>query len=220
MLRVISEAQPTWIIGENVGGFINMGLDDCISDLETEGYEVQPLIIPACAVNAPHRRDRVWIVAYSKSRETLTAEQRGLHPESGGEDRSVKHGKDNAAIDVVSHADANRFNGNDAGHGAGEISQQQKAEIFRGEFNTDTGNERLQGCQRHPPHEQGQAAHESITECNNAWHEPWLEAATRLCRVDDGLPRQVDRVDRLKALGNAIVPQVAAEIMRAILNAS
>lgn len=63
MLRVISEARPTWVIGENVAGFIGMGLDDCVSDLEREGYEVQPIVIPACAVGAPHRRDRVWIVA-------------------------------------------------------------------------------------------------------------------------------------------------------------
>jgi len=67
MLRVISEARPTWVIGENVGGFISMGLDDCISDLEAEGYTVQPFVIPACAVNAPHRRDRVWIVALTPS---------------------------------------------------------------------------------------------------------------------------------------------------------
>lgn len=48
------------------------------------------------------------------------------------------------------------------------------------------------------------------------WSENWLEVATRLCRVDDGLPRRMDRNPRLKALGNAIVPQVAEEIMRAI----
>jgi DNA-cytosine methyltransferase len=63
MFRVIQEVRPHWIIGENVAGFIGMGLDESISDLEREGYSVQAFIIPACAVNAPHRRDRVWIVA-------------------------------------------------------------------------------------------------------------------------------------------------------------
>ena len=65
MFRVIKEVRPRWIIGENVAGFVNMALDECITDLEMEGYEVQPYIVPACAVNAPHRRDRVWIVAHN-----------------------------------------------------------------------------------------------------------------------------------------------------------
>jgi DNA (cytosine-5)-methyltransferase 1 len=67
MLRVISQVRPTWIVGENVPGIINMELDRCVSDMEAEGYEVQPLIIPACAVNAPHRRDGVWIVGNATS---------------------------------------------------------------------------------------------------------------------------------------------------------
>jgi site-specific DNA-cytosine methylase len=65
MLRVISEVKPSWIIGENVAGIINMEFEQMLSDLEVQGYEIQPLIIPACAVNAPHRRDRVWIIAHS-----------------------------------------------------------------------------------------------------------------------------------------------------------
>jgi len=67
MLRVIREAGPTWIVGENVAGIVNMALDQVHADLEAEGYEVESIIIPACAVDAPHRRDRVWIVANSTS---------------------------------------------------------------------------------------------------------------------------------------------------------
>jgi len=63
MLRVIREARPAWIIGENVAGIVNLALDTVCADLEAEGYEVEPIIIPACAVDAPHRRDRVWIIA-------------------------------------------------------------------------------------------------------------------------------------------------------------
>src|SRR3990172_7387982 len=65
MFRVIKEIRPTWVLGENVAGFVSMGLDDALSDLEAEGYETQSFIIPACAVGAPHRRDRVFIVAYA-----------------------------------------------------------------------------------------------------------------------------------------------------------
>lgn len=65
MFRLIQEIRPNWVIGENVAGLINMGLDQVLSDLEGEGYTCQTFIVPACAVNAPHRRDRVWIVAHS-----------------------------------------------------------------------------------------------------------------------------------------------------------
>lgn len=72
MLRVIREVRPRWIIGENVRGLLswNEGVvfDEVCSDLESEGYEVQAFIIPAASVNAPHRRDRIWFVAYSDSK--------------------------------------------------------------------------------------------------------------------------------------------------------
>lgn len=64
MFRVIQETKPAWVVGENVAGFVNMGLEDSISDLESERYEVQSIIIPAAGVGAPHRRDRIWIVAW------------------------------------------------------------------------------------------------------------------------------------------------------------
>jgi len=71
MLRVIGEVQPTYVVGENVSGLIswNGGLvfHEVQTELEAKGYEVQPFILPACAKNAPHRRDRVWFVAYSNS---------------------------------------------------------------------------------------------------------------------------------------------------------
>ena len=65
MLRVISELRPAWVVGENVAGIVNMALDQVYADLENEGYAVQALIIPACAVDAPHRRDRCAIVAWN-----------------------------------------------------------------------------------------------------------------------------------------------------------
>jgi len=64
MLRVISEIKPTFVLGENVPGIIKSALDTVLFDLETIGYTCQAFTIPACAVDAPHRRDRVWILAY------------------------------------------------------------------------------------------------------------------------------------------------------------
>lgn len=74
MLRIIKEVRPAWVLGENVTGIVNMELDKVLSDLESEGYETQAFIIPACSVDAPHRRDRIWIVA--NSARTLSHRER------------------------------------------------------------------------------------------------------------------------------------------------
>jgi DNA (cytosine-5)-methyltransferase 1 len=69
MLRAIKEIQPTWVIGENVRGLVSWGgglvFHEVCNDLEREGYEVQPFLIPAASVNAPHKRERIWFIAYS-----------------------------------------------------------------------------------------------------------------------------------------------------------
>jgi len=71
MLRTIREVQPRWVVGENVFGLVNWSgglvFHEVQADLEAQGYEVQPYILPAVSVNAPHRRDRVWFVAHSKN---------------------------------------------------------------------------------------------------------------------------------------------------------
>lgn len=146
MFESIRLIRPDWVIAENVAGLVSWSeglvLEQVCSDLESEDYEVQPFIIPACAVNAAHRRDRVWIVANRKS---------------GGQWRSESER-------------------NNSGKSKKKIGSRNR----------------------------------------NDWDKNWVEVATRLCRVDDGLPRRLDRNPRLKALGNAIVPQVAEEIIRSI----
>ena len=67
MLRVIREAQPRWVVGENVTGIINMALDDVLSSLEDEGYTTKTFNIPAVGADAKHFRKRIWIVAHSTS---------------------------------------------------------------------------------------------------------------------------------------------------------
>ena len=87
MLRTIREIQPTWVVGENVRGLTNWNgglvFDEVQADLEAEGYEVTPFLLPACAVNAPHRRDRIWFVAYSASASQGAKELRQIRPENG-----------------------------------------------------------------------------------------------------------------------------------------
>ena len=185
MLRVIRLTKPTWVIGENVGGLVTwnegMVLEQVCADLEAEGYEVQPLIIPACAKNAPHRRDRVWIVANSDSKRERAGrgevqEKDGEIPQRNHNAKPVNTSKDNAP-------DTQRQGQQEPQH---QHYSQDKEEAEAG---VDNRFER------------------------QSWDQDWLEVATRLCGVDDGVSK---RVDRLKALGNAIVPQVAIEIMKAI----
>ena len=171
MLRVIREARPTWVVGENVSGIINMALDEVITDLESEGYEVEPLIIPAVSKNAPHRRDRVWIIAYSKS---VTPEKQATYK------RDEHQQERNKVWNTVRPDYGNASDSDNIG------------------IRFDQGG-------------QGQVA---VT--RSSWDSDWLQVATELCRVDDGVPGPVDRNKRLKALGNAIVPQVAYEIFKAI----
>ncbi len=85
MLRVIRELRPTWVIGENVPGIINLALDQVLTDLENEGYEAQAFIIPACGVDAPHRRDRVAIVAYSNGKQLGWVRPQGNPEKDAGE---------------------------------------------------------------------------------------------------------------------------------------
>lgn len=81
MLRVIQEVQPPWVVAENVYGLLTIEngvlFEKVLSDLEGEGYDVQPYIIPACSQNAPHRRDRIWIIANTqeKSYRRYSSEQ-------------------------------------------------------------------------------------------------------------------------------------------------
>ncbi len=105
MLRVISEIRPTWVIGENVAGIVSMALDTVLSDLESIGYTCQAFIIPACAVDAPHRRDRCSIVAYTNSRPFRS----GHEPEPGkAEHAEFGTGSSNCSRNV-SNTNGQRF---------------------------------------------------------------------------------------------------------------
>ena len=186
MLRVISEARPRWVLAENVRGIVWVALDTVLADLEDEGYATEALIIPACAVNAPHRRDRVWIIAHSEDKRART--QPRQREKDGLQRRSVykRQGKGR-----------NPMGTSDSG---------------RSKNTSDSGNKRLEGGG-----DEKRKDNPMYSRRTN-WQKNWLEVAARFCRVDDGLPSWVhsDRVKRLKALGNAIVPQVAYEILEKI----
>ena len=119
--RLVKEIRPTWIIAENVAGHINLGLEDVLADLESEGYNVQTFLIPACAVDAFHRRDRVWIVAHSNAKCGASAKQKRQH--EGAEDSSGSGANGLDARADVAHSEKLQRDG------GGEHSQQSKRQI-------------------------------------------------------------------------------------------
>ena len=105
MFRLIKECRPTWVIGENVIGIVKLGLDEVLTDLENEGYATRTFNIPACAVGAPHLRQRVWIIAHSdskgepdgsidaKAQGELGNRDTGTRPEDVADPQSERHGR-------------------------------------------------------------------------------------------------------------------------------
>lgn len=180
--RIIREVNPTWCILENVYGLLTLekGLvfESLLSELEGIGYEAQPFIIPAVAVNAPHRRDRVWIIA-------CNTEYNGQHGAKDTEG-SPERGDDNET-------------------GSKEVREPKRADSLWNVFET------------------------------RDWDNNWREVASSTCnvRMDDGfseglvqlsdggtITRAKWRQQAIKAYGNAIVPTVAIEIMKAMREAS
>ena len=84
-LELFGEIRPRWIVGENVPGIVDWSeglvFEQVCSDMENEGYEVQPFVLPACGVNAPHKRNRIWFVAHraDSGSEDMCQREDGLH---------------------------------------------------------------------------------------------------------------------------------------------
>jgi DNA (cytosine-5)-methyltransferase 1 len=196
MLRCIKEVKPRWIIGENVRGLVSwnggMVFDEVCDDLEREGYEVQPFLIPAASVNAPHQRQRIWFVAYSNNNGTHTRFEQ-VQSENGEVPKwnnYTEFSNSNSSIDVT-NSNCNIIQARQIEGILAKQSKQKQTRRF--------SNECLQ---------------------NN-----WINFPTKppICGGDDGLPRELDNItfpkwrnESIKAYGNAIVPQVAHQIFKAI----
>lgn len=176
MFNLVKKYRPSWVIGENVAGHFSMGLDQVLFDLESEGYSATTFIIPACAINAPHRRDRLWIIANRPSESGATSSKRENSSPEEGKLRGM-----GSKTDILSNSNSWRQSG------SGEYEQS---------VNTEKGENRK--------------AISSFTSCGQ---EQWA-VEPELGRVANGIP---DRMDRLKCLGNAVVPQIPYQIGLAIM---
>ena len=98
MLRAIREIQPSWVVGENVRGLTNWNgglvFDEVQSDLEIEGYQVLPFLLPACSINAPHRRDRIWFISFKNPNGI--GQEWGLHKRKPQNANGKQFSKSNA----------------------------------------------------------------------------------------------------------------------------
>lgn len=229
MLRVIREVQPTWVVAENVRGIVSIdrGLvfERVHTELEANGYEVQTFCIPACAVDAPHKRDRVWFIAHTKGIGTRRESCEIYREDWRQNNEWLPYPLDTSTGSSTNGAHEQRERRECGGSSGG------KSEAPAGNGNRNASNtEGLRWNYGKAKDERKTAAYVHTLNDENGlskgWYETWIQAATRLCRVDDGLPRELDgitvpkwRRESLKAYGNAIVPQIAFTIFQAIQNA-
>jgi DNA (cytosine-5)-methyltransferase 1 len=195
MLRAIQEIKPTYVIAENVFGITNIdgGLvfEQVCLDLEAEGYEVQPFIIPAVSKNAPHRRDRCWFIAYSSGNANGLQTKRGMEVDGQLLDRQYREKTSNRFNNFTKNAN---------------VSDSNATRLYKQHL-SQKSIEKGSRCR-------------SFNETRDFSRFP---SQSPICSGNDGLSTKLDgitfpkwRNESIKGYGNAIVPQVAFEIFKAL----
>jgi DNA (cytosine-5)-methyltransferase 1 len=227
MLRVIREVRPRFVVAENVRGLVNwsegMVFETVLTDLESEGFEVFPVILPAAGVNAPHRRDRIWFIAYRNNAPTK---------------HHIPTGRDVSASTLQQSATDTKNSGYRGG--SGEERQERRKGLLQRKCEGSTLGREIEGCSRiwNAPDTDGellehrdgkretgerteQAKRIEPFDGSRSWET--FPTEPPLCGGDDGLSKELDgitfpkwRKQSIKAYGNAIVPQVALQIFKAI----
>jgi len=192
MLRCIKEVKPRWVVGENVRGLVNWNgglvFNEVYDDLEREGYEVQSFLIPAAGVNAPHQRYRIWFIAYSKLHEVNNTNTRT----SSNKERDVRRREEsNVSNSLYSNGNA-----------------------------TNSNTTRI--YEQHIASESNKKKQFSRTSFERRDFSLFPTKPT-ICGGDDGISRELDSItfskwrnESIKAYGNAIVPQLAHQLFKAI----
>jgi DNA (cytosine-5)-methyltransferase 1 len=190
MLRAIREIQPSWVVGENVRGLTNWNgglvFDEVQTELEAEGYEVLPFLLPACAINAPHRRDRIWFIAYSNCN--------GLYKCNSQYEITTTDGRINALSNF------NESNGN------GIITDTDITRIHEQYITSITNKEK----------QHTRSSFEARCFSTFPTEPPICGADDGLPKELDNITFSKWRNESIKAYGNAIVPQVAYQIFKSI----
>ena len=223
ILSIVQRKRPSWCVFENVYGHVSMGLDEVLSDLEREAYATRPFIVPACAADAPHRRDRVWIIARNvahadsepKGEQVRGSHSKQINSAAEREWAAARDGFTDRRQDVA-HAASLHSDGSGKHTQQSERQEPQPGDSRSSDDVAHAASQRQQGSRLHgrPKHQtqdqDGQADRADNSSQGNA--QFWLSEPA-VGRVANGIPR---RVDRLKGLGNAIVPQIAMRIGQTI----
>ena len=198
MFRLVKELRPTWVIGENVSGHIKLGLDTVLENLESEGYSARAFSISASSIGAVHQRERVWILAHSGC-----TQHEGAFFGSQDEDETRKEtankferSSETSHLDV---ADTEGIVSNGREHRQHTEEGDTEGQARRESSNVaHTDIEGLEGrwsqCELREGQEEGQIG----------WSQ-WWESEPSVGRVAHGVSK---RVDRLKSLGNSLVPMI------------
>ena len=200
MRRAIREIEPTWVVGENVRGLTNWSggvvFEEVCADLEACGYEVQPVLLPACAVGTPHRRDRIWFVAYSNSNGFNQCDsQNEKHP---GKTR----------FDALNDVNENDEQWNVVNSMRERCEGSIPTNIF-GQFSNEKNSNEINLL--------------SIRRWRKKLSFERFPTQSPICGGDDGLPTELDgitfskwRNESIKGYGNAVVPQLVLSIFKTI----
>ena len=216
MLRIIKSCQPRYVLAENVAGHVTMGLDQVLTDLEDQGYTTRPIIVPACAKNAPHRRDRVWIIGQLTANTNDTG-NRTSRSYIDQEQQTIEQGWEKQSFfefsrhdEAMANTDSIRCRGGNC-KGCPDCKRQVLSAERKGR---EVGSE-VEGCS------QSCGTSRSVEQRVGNMADGISTGLLRhFDREPEHIPRvtkgEKDRAKKLKALGNSIVPQVAAEILLAI----
>jgi DNA (cytosine-5)-methyltransferase 1 len=232
MLRAIREIQPRWVVGENVLGLVNWSnglvFHEVQADLEAEGYEVQPYVLPAVSVNAPHRRDRVWFVAYSTRASERANQLSGIRCQNGeigreGSQTIYNAFRSNGIEGITSDTNSNGLNQCNSDN---EVNTSEGRVNAFGDINKSNGNGDVadtSDIRREDALENGELERGRFGQSHqrNAWDS--FPTVSPVRSGNDGIPDRLDgitfskwRNESIKAGGNAIVPQVVLQIFKTI----
>ena len=228
-IRIIRECKPRWFIGENVEGIINIQegvvLRQVQDDLEKEGFQVQCLVIPASGIGAWHQRKRVWILAYSehngsyrsKGNETIESSNESKEWLFIGDDKDVSNTNSFGHRGWSSKGCTNErwlfFPGEQEGREMG--SETSRCDV-------DVSNSNIEGLEGHElQSDNEQQRQKTFTDSSTEEQCTWWQAQSSLCGVPNGISYELDksRANRIKSLGNSIVPLIARELGVAIMKA-